>query len=113
MEPLEKNIEREFGRRISEWANRKGYNVAHVKFEGARAWPDRILTWGVPDGPPMMVWIEWKRPGEKPRPMQLHVHKQLRAMGHEVYVCDNVNDSMELFTSMIERYYRDKSGISS
>lgn len=95
MERKESAIESDFGVRICRWADAEGVELAYVKFTGARGWPDRIVTWGTVDGPPHLIWIEWKRPGEKPRPMQAHIHKQLRAMGHDVRIYDDYRLALE------------------
>lgn len=89
MEPLESKAETTFGHQISQWAIENGVNLAYVKFSSSRGWPDRIVTWGRYGSPPHMIWIEWKRKGEKPRPLQLHVHQELRRMGHDVKVYDD------------------------
>lgn len=89
MERLESRIQRSFVQQLSSWFAERQINGACVKFEGAKGWPDLIITWGRPDGPAQMVWIEFKRPGEVPRPLQLYIHKQLRGMGHDVRVYDN------------------------
>ena len=34
-------------------------------------------------------FVEVKAPGEEPRPLQLHRHKQLRQSGYKVYVLDD------------------------
>lgn len=34
-------------------------------------------------------FVEVKAPGEEPRPLQLHRHKQLRQLGYKVYVLDD------------------------
>lgn len=89
MESLESRAETAFGHKISQWAAENNVNLAYVKFTGAKGWPDRIVTWGRPDGPVHMIWIEWKRKGEQPRPLQVHIHQQLRGMGHDVRVYDD------------------------
>ena len=35
-------------------------------------------------------FVEVKAPGEKPRPLQLHRHRQLRRLGIKVYVLDGL-----------------------
>ena len=35
-------------------------------------------------------FVEVKAPGEKPRPLQTHRHKQLRALGFPVFVLDDL-----------------------
>ena len=51
---------------------------------GTVGWPDRIVI--LPDG--KVGFVEVKRPGETPRPMQVHRHKLLRQLGAKVYVLD-------------------------
>lgn len=48
--------------------------------------PDRICLAGPPA---LIVFVETKRPGDKPRPLQLKVHRQLRAWGFRVEVLDS------------------------
>ena len=47
--------------------------------------PDRIAL--LPEG--HMAFVELKRPGGKPRPLQVKRHKELRALGFRVYVLDD------------------------
>ena len=37
-----------------------------------------------------MAFVEVKAPGEKPRPLQLKRHRDLKALGFKVYVLDDV-----------------------
>lgn len=37
-------------------------------------------------------FVEVKTPGQKPRPLQVRRHEQLRMLGFKVYVLDDVND---------------------
>lgn len=48
--------------------------------------PDRFAAIGVP------IWIEVKREGEKPTPVQLAAHKELRENGSLVFVVDDARD---------------------
>lgn len=102
---LESGIESAFGRRLCDFAQEelkhKGFDAAYLKIQGARGWPDRLVIWGHFDGPANYIWIEWKRPGEKPRPMQLHIHKILRAMGADVRVYDDWRIALEEITEEI------------
>jgi hypothetical protein len=52
---------------------------------GATGYPDRIF-W-VPGGKPLL--IEFKAPGEKSRPKQRQIHKELKSLGYRVEVHDN------------------------
>ncbi len=47
--------------------------------------PDRLCL--LPGG--RMFFVETKRPGAKPRPLQLKRHEELRALGFDVYVLDS------------------------
>lgn len=111
MERLERSIEAAFGRQITEWAMAEGHNLAYVKFEGAKGWPDRIVTWGLPDGPAHLIWIEWKRPGEQPRPLQKHIHKMLRGMGHDVRVYDDLYLALDAIKAEVVASIRADSGV--
>jgi hypothetical protein len=52
---------------------------------GMDGMPDRIVL--LPHG--RIGFVEVKAPGEKPRPLQLRRHEQLRALGFQVYVLDS------------------------
>ena len=62
-----------------------------VKFvsPGFDGMPDRIVL--LPGA--HMAFVELKRPGEKPRPLQRARHKKLRSLGFKVYVLDREEDS--------------------
>lgn len=53
---------------------------------GMDGMPDRLVL--LPHG--HFGFVEVKAPGEKPRPLQLHRHKQLRRLGIKVYVLDGL-----------------------
>jgi hypothetical protein len=55
-------------------------------------WPDRFIV-----GPGAFYFIEFKKPGEKPEPIQKHVHKLLRKIGLKVYVCETIEAGKEIF----------------
>lgn len=49
-----------------------------------RGWPDRLFL-----GPGRRCWlVEFKRPGEKPRPQQLALHRRLAVQSHPVSVIE-------------------------
>ncbi len=79
--------------------------VAAVKKEGGlclkflsstAGWPDRMVL--LPGG--KIAFVEVKAPGKEPRPLQLHRHDQLRALGFPVYVIDEIDDGPFLVTVM-------------
>jgi len=94
----ETDIERQFGKRLQEWADGWGIPILYRKFvsPGHLGYPDRVLFW--PDG---CMFIEWKFPGEKPRKMQEFVHKQMKDLGVTVEVYDDWRVAMEAVTSRI------------
>lgn len=52
---------------------------------GTSGWPDRIVL--LPDG--KSGFVEVKAPGKEPRVLQVHRHKQLRALGYRAFVLDS------------------------
>lgn len=58
--------------------------------------PDRICV--MPDG--RIIFIELKRPGEKPRPVQLKVHGDLKTRKQMVWVIDDVADLKNRLTKL-------------
>lgn len=67
-----------------EMAEEAGWFVRKLQWVGRRNAPDRFFAKGG-----RVVLIEFKAPGEKPRPGQDREIDRLRAAGVEVYVCDN------------------------
>ena len=59
---------------------------------GFRSWPDRLII-----GNGFAFWIEFKRPGEEPTPLQKKLHKQLRKLGQKVYVLDSAIDAADVY----------------
>lgn len=62
-------------------------------------WVTKIIqssTNGIPDTLALRksraVFIEWKRPGEKPRPLQDYVQMKIRQQGFEVITADSLSD---------------------
>lgn len=110
---LESGIEASFGRKIQEWAQDNlpaGWDLAYVKFTGAKGWPDRQLIWGHFDQPARYIWVEWKQPGEKLRPLQAHIHKQLRAMGADVRTYDDYRLALDEIKTEITAAIRATAG---
>ncbi len=76
MRPRESSIEAAFVRVLK----RHGLMTLKLNVTGHRGWPDRIVF--LPGG--RAVFCELKRPGGKLRPLQEHVHAQLKALGFQV-----------------------------
>jgi hypothetical protein len=58
--------------------------------------PDRIVVLGG-----RVAFVELKRPGEKPRPLQLDVHRRLRAAGADVRVIDTVECARDFVRGLV------------
>ena len=76
--------EREVEKQLVDEVKKRG-GLCEKWVSGSVGWPDRIII--LPDG--KVGFIEVKRPGEKPRPLQVHRHKQLNKLGMAVYVLDD------------------------
>ena len=63
---------------------RRGGMCPKFTSPGMDGMPDRLVL--LPHG--RFCFEEVKAPGEKPRPLQVHKHKQLRRLGFKVYVLD-------------------------
>ena len=57
---------------------------------GSRGKPDRIIL--LPSG--KVLFIEFKREGGIVRPLQAHVHRELRELGYAVGVFDDADDAI-------------------
>lgn len=72
----------------------KRFGIVGVKLtvRGERGWPDRLFL--LPGGRPLL--IEFKRPGEMPRPNQGRIIERLRLNGYLVATCDDAFDALNL-----------------
>lgn len=72
-----------------------GMIVIKMNITGNRGWPDRLFL--PPQG--RAFFIEFKREGEKPRPLQEYRHEQLRKQGYQCFVVDNEADGFARLAS--------------
>ena len=84
-------LEHTIENRFVKWAEKEG--AVTVKLERKLGWPDREIVMNLGHH----FYIEFKRKGEKPRKIQLHIHKMLRRMGHGVYVCDTFEQAQDVY----------------
>ena len=63
---------------------------------GTRSWPDRLFL--AQGG--RVLFVEFKRAGEKPTPLQAHCHEKLRALGFRVEVVDDVGRGKKLLEEL-------------
>lgn len=52
--------------------------------------PDRLIL--MPGG--VMWFVEFKRPGGRPRPLQIRVHETLRRLGFTVKIVDSLEEGL-------------------
>jgi len=71
---------------------RQGWLCEKFTVPGKRGVPDRIITAG-PNG--FVCFAEIKRPGEKPRKLQIIDHQQRRSRGCKVFIVDSKYSARE------------------
>lgn len=92
-----KTLERSIENAVVGFAKKMGIEVVKLNGMGKRSHPDRMFLG--PRG--RLVFIEFKREGEKPTPLQLHLHKLWKRLGHRVYVVDNKDDGKMLIRLLL------------
>ena len=90
---LEKEIEMKFKNQIE----KQGAKVFKFVSPGHAGVPDRIVL--MKSG--RTVFAELKAPGEKPRPLQVFVMKQLSSLGFDCWVID----SPEMIEKFVRTYF--------
>lgn len=68
-----------------------GWLVRKIKWLGRRAAPDRLFAKGG-----RFIFIEFKRPDEKPTIQQAREHKRLLDAGFEIHTCDSVVSALRV-----------------
>jgi hypothetical protein len=86
---LEKKIEQ----RLRVIAKKAGGLAAKWVSPGMSGVPDRIVF--LPGG--RIIFVELKRPGEKPTPLQNRIIEMLRGLGADVRVVDSMEKADEIF----------------
>lgn len=78
---------------VIRYAQKRCPTVEIVKLNGMgkRSHPDRMFLF-----PGAVLFIEFKREGEEPTPLQAHLHKKWKALGFEVWVIDDVAEGKKL-----------------
>jgi hypothetical protein len=85
----EESIEQRFCINLTKWSREHGILVTALKLNltGRRGWPDRLIMWEGGN----LLFIEFKRPGEEPRKLQVFIHGIIRDLGFEVEVYDDAH----------------------
>jgi hypothetical protein len=84
--------ESEIQRKIIVFLQSAGWIVNKVIQCNNNGWPDLEAFRKFPE----MVFIEVKRPGEAPEPLQEYRHKKLKELGFTVIIAKSLNDVKHL-----------------
>lgn len=85
-------LEKELEKKCVKAAKQSGWLSFKFTSPQQRGVPDRIF---IRSG--FVVFVEFKREGEKPRALQLKVIGDMRAEGAIVHIIDNINDFKRIF----------------
>ena len=89
--PLERAVEQN----CLNFAKALGVTIAYkMNGLGMRSWPDRMFLYKG-----RVLFIEFKRLGEKPTPKQALMHERLKSEGFHVFVVDNVAQGRGILTA--------------
>ena len=88
--------EREIERKLIAAVKQSGGMCPKFVSPGLDGMPDRLIL--LPRG--RLAFAEVKAKGKKPRALQLRRHKQLRALGFQVFVIDDKEQITEIINQM-------------
>lgn len=91
------SLEKKIQKNVVEYARKKNFIALKVNVGSQRGWPDYVLI--DPDG--WHVWMEFKKPGEEPEPLQIHRAIQLTERGILVYVIDSEKQGKDAIDVMV------------
>ena len=83
-------------------AERLGVMAIKYNDKKRRGGPDRLVV--SPFAP--AYFVEFKRPGEKPRPAQAEYHRKLKSKGYEVQIHDDLQESVLALFEYVERFLK-------
>lgn len=77
---------------VVDWA--KKHKWLHLKINGLgkRGFPDQFFF----GHPRVLVMMEFKAPGRKPKPIQKYIHEWLIRLGWPVYIVDRADDGIRI-----------------
>lgn len=90
---------------VIRYAKKRCPTVEIVKLNGMgkRSHPDRMFLFP----PGLVLFIEFKREGEEPTPLQAHLHKKWKALGFKVHVVDDVKQGKKVIDCVVRQSRRD------
>ena len=89
--------ESEIQEKVTLFAIHIGLVPVRINVTGRKGWPD--YGYGYLG---RMCFVEFKKPGEKPEPLQAHVHGVLREAGFDVFVVDGIEQGKTLLAEWKE-----------
>ena len=90
--------EREIEKALVTAVKQKGGICPKFVSPGFAGVPDRLVL--MPKG--RAAFVEVKKTGEKPRPLQEYRHKQLKALGFKVYVLDDIKNIKQILKEVMQ-----------
>lgn len=84
---LEFEIEYKVNRRVEP----EGLIQVKLGVRGRKGWPDRMYLYRG-----RTCFVEFKKPGEKPEPLQNYTHDFLRQRGFKVWVIDDIDQGVKV-----------------
>ena len=79
-------------KKCTKFAKEKGWDGFKLKIPNHRGANDRFY---VNDG--KIIFVEYKIPGQKPKPLQRRFHEKLKKQKMKTFVIDNIEDGKKLF----------------
>lgn len=76
----------------------RGLGIKARKLGFGEGWPDYMFLWNG-----QILFIEFKKPGEKPTALQVHVQNELRDLGFQVEVVDDLGRGYQLMRNWYDR----------
>jgi hypothetical protein len=91
-------LEREIEKKVCDYAKSVGFEVYKFSSPNRVGVPDRLFV-----APHQRAfWIEFKREGGKPTPVQMRECRKLRDCGFDVYLVDSVEDGKAVVDEQLE-----------
>lgn len=98
MRILRRRRETELRERVVWEAAQLGVRSLQLDLRHDAGWPDRVFL-----TPFQPLWLEFKRPGKEPRPLQVHRMQILEGLGYDVGWTDNYTTAMDRIHRALQR----------
>jgi hypothetical protein len=96
--PAPARTEASIEKAVCEYARARDCMVRKMNGLGYAGWPDRMFITATGH----VFWIEFKRPGYEPTPVQYALHERLRDRLHEVFVVDDVAEGKKIVEEQLK-----------